>query len=206
MSNNFKNEMNKIKVPANIHTRSKAGVEQVLSEIPHKSSLPTKGILLTASLLLIIGAYAIFNDNPEKTAIKDSEGMEIYSEANVESSVEFRGEETTNEESTLHIIQELQLDGNIIQATITSDQEAGDQPVPLEDTFVQSLLSDLNKSIPVHINALANIHGNPTKIIHLELHDNTIVSLRIFKNGYVQYADMSILYKIDAALAEDLWP
>lgn len=55
MSNPFKKEMDNIEIPPQLSERSKRGIAQAKAEMPKRMNSPWKGLIIAASLFLIVG-------------------------------------------------------------------------------------------------------------------------------------------------------
>lgn len=60
MSNNIKQEIDRIEIPHDIHYRVVLGVQKVQSEMKHSRSTRWRAIAITASLLLLLGGYGSY--------------------------------------------------------------------------------------------------------------------------------------------------
>ncbi len=69
MSNNIKQEMNKIEIPKELREKTKLGVSQAKQEMKNtKKKYNVKVIGIAAALLISIGAFALFNNGLNDTA------------------------------------------------------------------------------------------------------------------------------------------
>ncbi|OAB38829.1 hypothetical protein PMSD_07445 [Paenibacillus macquariensis subsp. defensor] len=62
MSNNIKQEMDKIEIPNELHERSKMGIQKAKLEMPKKSRYWSKALTLVASIIIVFGGYGVYKD------------------------------------------------------------------------------------------------------------------------------------------------
>jgi hypothetical protein len=67
MSNNIKQEMDRIEIPKELHQRSRLGVQKAKSEMPSSKRKWSKAIAVAASLLILFGSYDYIRDNMKQT-------------------------------------------------------------------------------------------------------------------------------------------
>lgn len=85
MDNKIKQEVNKIKLPSELHERSKIGVLQAKSEMKtNRKKFSMKFIGIAAGLLVIIAAYPLLNHFNENDTIIDANQPVITVESGVE--------------------------------------------------------------------------------------------------------------------------
>lgn len=85
MSKKIKQEINKIKIPKELHERSKMGVLKAKSEIQiGKKNNKLKSIIIAASLFVAIGTFAIYNNFSQNSTTPDQNTLIVAEDGSIE--------------------------------------------------------------------------------------------------------------------------
>lgn len=77
MSNNIKQEIDKIKIPNELHERSKLGIQKAKLEMPKRKRYGSKVFTIAASLVIVIGGYGVYKDYVQTEQIPTAPNVNI---------------------------------------------------------------------------------------------------------------------------------